>query len=63
MFLHALFIAATVAATALGAAATAVADPPYTNCKAAAADGRQQHPQGRSAYRPPLDRDGIACES
>lgn len=43
----------------------AQADPPYANCKAAAADGRYNIPRGDPAYAPKLDRDndGIACES
>lgn len=46
-------------------APTAQADPPYANCKEAAADGRYNIPRGDPAYRPKLDRDndGIACES
>ncbi|MCQ4364973.1 excalibur calcium-binding domain-containing protein [Mycobacterium gordonae] len=46
-------------------AAPAQADPPYANCKAAAADGRYNIPRGDPAYAPKLDRDndGIACES
>jgi Excalibur calcium-binding domain len=59
---------ATVAA-ALGigvtVAPTALADPPYANCKAAAQDGRYNIPRGDPAYQQKLDRDndGIACES
>ncbi len=47
------------------AAPAAQADPPYANCKAAAADGRYNIPRGDPAYAPKLDRDndGIACES
>ena len=43
----------------------AQADPPYANCKAAAADGRYNIPKGDPAYSSKLDRDGdgIACES
>jgi Excalibur calcium-binding domain len=43
---------------------TALADPPYANCKAAAKDGRYNIPRGDPAYAPKLDRDndGIACE-
>ncbi|KQH76139.1 calcium-binding protein [Mycobacterium gordonae] len=46
-------------------APAAQADPPYANCKAAAADGRYNIPRGDPAYAPKLDRDGdgIACES
>ncbi|WP_372517619.1 excalibur calcium-binding domain-containing protein [Mycobacterium florentinum] len=46
-------------------APAAQADPPYANCKAAAADGRYNIPRGDPAYQQKLDRDndGIACES
>lgn len=61
-------LAAVAALGMLGAcfgAPTAQADPPYANCKAAAADGRYNIPRGDPAYAPKLDRDGdgIACES
>jgi hypothetical protein len=60
-------LAVVVAALGIGvAAAPAVqADPPYPNCKAAAADGRYNIPRGDPAYQQKLDRDndGIACES
>jgi Excalibur calcium-binding domain len=44
--------------------ATALADPPYRNCKEAHADGRYNIPSDDPAYRPALDRDGdgYACE-
>ncbi|HZA11343.1 excalibur calcium-binding domain-containing protein [Mycobacterium sp.] len=56
--------AGTIAGAAIGAAGAASADPPYANCKAAAADGRYNIGSNDPAYRPQLDRDhdGIACE-
>lgn len=43
----------------------ASAGPPYKNCTEAHQDGRWDIPQGDSAYRSKLDRDGdgIACEA
>lgn len=60
-----LVVAACLAGAAIGAAAPAIADPPYANCKAAAADGRYNIPSNDAAYSLKLDRDrdGIACES
>lgn len=60
-----LVVAACIAGAAVGAAAPAIASPPYGNCKAAAADGRYNITQDDPAYRAALDRDGdgIACES
>lgn len=42
----------------------AVADAPYPNCKATAADGRCNIPSNDPVYGPWLDRDhdGIGCE-
>lgn len=58
-------LATAAAALAIGVAPAAQADPPYANCKAAAADGRYNIPRGDPAYQQKLDRDndGIACES
>jgi len=60
-----LVVAACIAGVAVGAAAPAIASPPYANCKAAAADGRYNIVHDDPAYSPRLDRDrdGIACES
>lgn len=58
-------LAAVAAGLGIGVAPAAQADPPYANCKAAAADGRYNIPRGDPAYQQKLDRDndGIACES
>lgn len=62
-----LAVAAAIGVFGVGmtVAPVAQADPPYANCKAAAADGRYNIPRGDPAYSPKLDRDndGIACES
>ncbi|MCV7410421.1 calcium-binding protein [Mycobacterium florentinum] len=69
MEIRALVAALATVAVALGigmiVAPAAQADPPYANCKAAAADGRYNIPRGDPAYQQKLDRDndGIACES
>ena len=57
--------AACIVGAAVGAAAPAIAAPPYANCTEAHKDGRYDIPKDDPAYRPPLDRDhdGIACES
>lgn len=49
----------------VGGAATAAADPPYSSCADAAADGRSNIPKGDPGYSSGLDRDhdGVACES
>ncbi|GFG63973.1 hypothetical protein MKUB_14630 [Mycobacterium kubicae] len=68
MMLRRLVLMAAAAAAVLGlgvfVAPTALADPPYANCKAAAADGRYNIPRGDPAYGAWLDRDndGIACD-
>ncbi|GBG40972.1 excalibur calcium-binding domain-containing protein [Mycobacterium montefiorense] len=60
-------LAAVAATLGLGltVAPAAHADPPYTDCSAAAKDGRYNIPRGDPAYQQKLDRDngGIACES
>lgn len=46
-------------------ASPALADPPYSSCKDAAADGAYDMTPDDPGYSPKLDRDGdgIACES
>ncbi len=63
--LLALAAASVVLGVGTTAAPVAQADPPYANCKAAAADGRYNIPRDDPAYASKLDRDndGIACES
>lgn len=60
-----LVVVCAVAATALAAASTAAADPPYANCSAAHADGASNMTPDHPGYQSKLDRDGdgIACES
>jgi hypothetical protein len=65
MFRVLIFGAFVAVAAAIGAAPAANADTPYSNCKAAAADGRYDIPSDDPTYGPHLDRDqdGIGCES
>jgi Excalibur calcium-binding domain len=61
-----LFIASAIVCAAAGmGAATASAQSPYPNCKAAAADGVYDIPSDSPYYGPWLDRDqdGVGCES
>lgn len=57
-------LALALAAAILGAP-TAVADPPYSSCADARADGASNIQQGEEGYSSKLDRDGdgVACES
>jgi hypothetical protein len=61
--IRALFVAAAIAAAAIGAAPAASAAP-YENCKAAAKDGQFNIPSTSPMYGPWLDSDddGIGCE-
>lgn len=54
-----------IALAPLASAPAASADPPYSSCAQARADGRSNIPQGDPGYSSKLDRDhdGIACES
>jgi Excalibur calcium-binding domain len=63
--IRAVIIAGAIAAAAIGAAPTAVAEGPYANCTQAHKDGRWDIPQSDPDYWPGGDRDndGIACES
>ena len=64
MHFGALFVAAAVTVTALGAAQTANADVYYKNCSEARAAGVTPLYVGDPGYAPHLDRDndGISCE-
>lgn len=53
------------AASLVALAAPAAADPPYSSCADARADGASNIQQGDPGYSSKLDRDGdgVACES
>jgi hypothetical protein len=58
-------VAAAIALAGVGAAPSAAAEGPYSNCTEAREDGRVNIPQGDPDYWDDGDRDGdgIACES
>jgi hypothetical protein len=60
-----IFVAAAIAAAAIGVAPVAAASGQYANCTQAHNDGRYDIPQGDPDYWSGGDRDGdgIACES